>query len=139
MFISVHICAYMCICVHISAFQIPSYNSVYPMGVWPCVHGEAQAMVREARFWAIITDTYDIHGYGQICSCEYSCISNLASLYLAQRYKHNICEYLNYRYLQDIGRYSHEHICAYLLIYMSRYKRCICAYLLKNINRYEQI
>ena len=61
----------MCICVHISAFQISSYNSVYPIGVWPCVHGEAQAMVREARFWTIIADTYDIHGYEQICSCEY--------------------------------------------------------------------
>ena len=111
MFISVNICSYLCISVHMRVYAC-IYRS-YPdlvrsdqyLSQCPYMDGGGQPAVRVAGYWQFVTDTYDIHRYEQdmltwvsyeeICTCEY----------LGEKYK-QISTYLNGINFFFLGRAS---------------------------------
>ena len=64
MFISVYICAFACVCVHL---QFISQISAYLTRICLYMDFEAQPTFGVAGYQQILTDTYDIHRYEQIC------------------------------------------------------------------------
>ena len=62
--ISVYICAYAGVCVHL---QFISRISAYLARICLYMDWKAPPTFGVAGYWQILTDTYDIHRYEQIC------------------------------------------------------------------------